>query len=85
MEGESERLGSGCGAPDALVGCPEPLPTVGMGGGGLTGGWFWKTRMASRMATAAISIIKSQETRMEIQPARSLRPGQGSGHNLVVP
>ena len=67
------------------MGWPEPLASEGMGGGGLTGGWFWNTRMANRIATAAMSNISSQDTSMEIHPALSVRPGHGSGHSLVVP
>ena len=70
---------------DPLAGSPEPLASVGMGGGGLTGGWFWNTRMASRIATAAISSINSHDTNIEIQPALSVRPGHGRGHSLVAP
>lgn len=71
----------GGGEPD----CGGGLPEVPVGGGGACGGSFWKIRMASSTAKAASSSISSQETRMVRQPARSKRPGQGSGHSRARP
>jgi hypothetical protein len=41
--------------------------------------------MAINTASAASKIISNQETRIVRHPARSKRPGQGSGHNRVIP
>ena len=58
---------------------------VGTGGGGCWGGEFWKRSTAINRARAAIRIINSQLTSIVIHPARSWRPGQGSGHRRDVP
>ena len=84
-DGEALPLWDSPSDGEADCGSPELCPSLGIGGGGLTGGSFWNTRIASSTATAAIRIISSQETSIEIQPARSLRPGHGSGHSRVVP
>jgi hypothetical protein len=70
-----------CGEPD----CGGGLPELPVGGGGDCGGSFRNSRMAISTARAVRSSISSQETRIVRQPARSNRPGQGSGHNLVSP
>jgi hypothetical protein len=41
--------------------------------------------MAIKTARAASKIINNQETRIVRHPARSNRPGQGSGHKRVSP
>lgn len=84
-EGEAE-LGGG----EPLLGGGEPSvgggdPLGGTGGGGEICGACWKIRIAIRTASAASSIISSQETRMLSQPARSFRPGQGNGHSRDTP
>lgn len=84
-EGDAE-LGGG----DPLLGGGEPLlgggdPVGGTGGGGEIWGACWKIRIAIRTASAASSIISSQEARMLSHPARSLRPGQGNGHSRDTP
>jgi hypothetical protein len=61
------------------------LPDWPVGGGGACGGSLRKMRMAIRTASAASSSISSQDTRMVRQPARSKRPGQGSGHSRASP
>ena len=97
MDGVSDRLGGSEGSPlsedegDADEGDSleeleaDALAEVGTGAGGATLGWFWKTRMASRTATAAISSIRRKEVSRLSHPARSRRPGQGSGHIRHVP
>ena len=77
-EGEPD---CGGGDPDCGGGLPEPP----VGGGGDCGGWFRKIRIAISTASAASSSISSQETRMVRQPARSYRPGQGSGQSRASP
>ena len=71
----------GGGEPDWGGGLAEPP----VGGGGACGGWFWKIRIAISTASAASSSINSQETRMVRQPARSYRPGHGSGQSRASP
>jgi len=56
-----------------------------VGGGGVWGGSLRKIKMASSTARAASSSISSQETRIVRQPARSKRPGQGSGQSRARP
>lgn len=70
-EGEADW---GEGEPDCGGGEPDcggGLPVPPVGGGGDCGGWFWKIRMAIRMASAASSSISNQETKMVSHPARS--------------
>jgi hypothetical protein len=91
-EGEAD---SGDGDPDCGEGDPdcgegellddEAGPVVGTGGGGLSGGVPWNSKMAIRIAKAAIRIINSQLARIDPQPERSRRPGQGSGQIRVGP
>ena len=71
----------GDGDPD----CGGGLPELPVGGGGDCGGWLRKIKMAISTASAASRTISSQETRIVRQPARSNRPGHGSGHNRVSP
>ena len=71
----------GGGEPDWGGGLPEPP----VGGGGDCGGWLRKIKIAISTASAASSSISSQETRMVRQPARSYRPGQGSGQSRASP
>ena len=61
------------------------LPELPVGGGGDCGGWLRKIKIAISTASAASSSISSQETRMVRQPARSYRPGQGSGQSRASP
>jgi hypothetical protein len=77
--GEGDPLGGG----DPLLGGGDPVG--GTGGGGDVCGACWKIRIAIRTASAASNIISSQEARMLSQPARSFRPGQGSGHSRATP
>ena len=83
------ELGDGdpdCGGPDCgELDCGGGLPELPVGGGGACGGWLRKIKMAISTARAASSSINSQETRMDRQPARSYRPGQGSGHIRARP
>ena len=58
---------------------------LGTGGGGVWVGACWNSRIATRIASAHSSTISSQEARIEPHPARSWRPGQGSGHSLAIP
>jgi len=86
---------SGDAEPDSGEGDPDcgdgeldwggGLPEVPVGGGGDCGGWLRKIKIAIRTASADRRSINSQETRMVRQPARSNRPGQGSGQSLVSP
>jgi hypothetical protein len=71
----------GGGEPDWGGGLPEPP----VGGGGDCGGWLRKIKIAISTASAASSTISSQETRMVRQPARSYRPGHGSGQSRASP
>ena len=85
--GEPDPL-CGDGDPDCGEGDPDwggGLPELPVGGGGDCGGWLRNSRMAISTASAANSSISSQETKMVRHPARSNRPGQGSGHSLVSP
>ena len=63
----------------------ESLASVGSGGGAWDGGVFWKASTAISRAIAASSSANNHDTSVETQPARSWRPGQGSGHSRVVP
>ena len=72
-----------CG--DGELDCGGGLPELPVGGGGDCGGWLRKIRIAISTARAASSSISSQETRMVRQPARSKRPGQGSGQSRASP
>lgn len=91
-DGEPE-LGDGeaeVGGGEPLVGGGDPLvgggePVGGTGGGGDIWGACWKIRIAISTASAASSIISNQEARMLSQPARSWRPGHGSGHSRATP
>lgn len=58
---------------------------VGSGGGGGAGGVFWNRSTAISSARAAVTIISSQLTRIVIHPARSARPGHGSGQTRQAP
>ena len=58
-----------CG--DAELDWGGGLPEPPVGGGGAWGGWLRKIRMAISTPRAASSSIKSQETRIVRQPARS--------------
>lgn len=58
---------------------------VGTGGWGGSGGAFWNNNTAMSTAIAASSTMSSQLTRMVIHPARSCRPGQGSGQSRPCP
>jgi hypothetical protein len=94
-EGEPDSLGEPDSDGDPDSGEPEPdcgeldcgggLPDCPVGGGGDCGGWLRKIKMAINTASAASKIISSQETKIVRHPARSKRPGQGSGHNRVSP
>jgi hypothetical protein len=84
-EGEPD---CGDGEPDCGEGeldCGGGLPVPPVGGGGACGGWLRKIKIAISTARAASSIISSQDTRMVFQPARSYRPGHGSGHSRARP
>lgn len=82
-DGEAE---SGEGDADSGGGDPpDEGASVGTGGGGACGGLFWKIRMATSTASAMISIISSHDSRIDSQPARSWRPGHGSGHVRATP
>jgi len=61
---------------------PEPSPVGGEGG---IGGDWEKMRMAMRMATAASSSMRTNAARIDVLPARSRRPGHGSGQTRVRP
>ena len=78
----------GDGDPDCGEGELEAgggLPDWPVGGGGDWGGWLRKIRMAISTASAASSSMRNQDTRMVRQPARSKRPGHGSGHSRARP
>ena len=87
-EGDPDCGDPDCGDPDCGGGDPDcggGLAEPPVGGGGACGGWLRKIRIAISTASAASSSISSQETRMVRQPARSYRPGQGSGHSRAKP
>ena len=92
IEGVSLRLSGSEGSPEdgsPEVELVEPPPEaeaeLGTGAGGDTFCWFWNTRIASKTAMAASNSISKKDARRVSQPARSLRPGQGSGHIRQVP
>lgn len=64
---------------------PDPDAEVGTGGGGGLGGTFWKSSTAMSRPKAAIMTISSHAIPTLDQPARSPRPGQGSGQVREVP
>ena len=71
----------GGGDPD----CDDGGGVVGNGGGAwLCGAWL-NSRIAMRIASIAMRIIISQDARIETRPARSWRPGHGSGHSRDSP
>lgn len=94
-ESEPEGVGeadSGDGEPDpedGELGDPDPPPDpdaeVGTGGGGGLGGTFWNSRTAMSRPSAAIMRISNHAIPTLDQPARSPRPGQGSGQVREVP
>ena len=88
LDGEGEGDGEadaeeGLGEADCV--CGEADAVSGTGGGGLTCGACWKIRIAISTASAHSNTISNQEARIDSQPARSWRPGQGSGHSLAIP
>src|SRR3712207_5736307 len=94
-EGEGDPDCEPEGEPDCGDGDPDwgegeldaggGLPDCPVGGGGDWGGSLRKIRMAISTAKAARSSISSHDTKMVRQPARSKRPGQGSGHRRARP
>ena len=86
-DGEDESLGDAedddGGGLDGVP--PLPVADVGTGGGGCCCGAFWNSRIAMSTARHIRSNISSQDARIDNQPDRSPRPGQGSGHRRDVP
>lgn len=73
-----------CGDPDCVPDCGGPVEEP-VGGGGDCGGWLRKIKIAMSTARAASSTIRSHDTKIVRQPARSKRPGQGNGHRRARP
>lgn len=79
-DGEGEPDGGGEPVCDADGG-----GVVGSGGGAWLGGDWLNRRIAMRIASIAMRIMSSHEATIEIRPARSWRPGHGSGHSRESP
>lgn len=72
----------GGGEPDCDA---EGGGVVGSGGGAWLGGDWLNMRIAMRIASIAMRIMSSHEATIETRPARSWRPGHGSGHSRESP
>jgi hypothetical protein len=58
---------------------------VGSGGGAWLGGDWLNIRIAMRIASIAMRIMSSQDATIDTRPARSWRPGHGSGQSRDRP
>jgi hypothetical protein len=87
-DGDSGDGDADCGEGDCGGGdpdCDDGGGVVGSGGGASDFGDWLNIRIARRIASIAMRIIISQDARIETRPARSWRPGHGSGHSRDSP